>query len=799
MLVGALVLASALAAEDVAPAPTSDTRPAIVSEAVKKADALAAQGDRAGAIAVLDERLKVAPGDDDARRRRLSLRIAQQEDEVRSLLREQAKDEPGRLGDPDYEAARRRADDAVRKRLDIAEYYVRDKRYVDAVHELNAILKDHPDNDAALTLKLQILDTLTVDERRRLDKERATLREHNLDNVTDHMIDPGEPPKNKRQIVVFDEDVEEVEREKLRQVLHQRIDLIYDGQTKIRLPDGSETVAKPVPARELFQNLFAQANVNYVLLDSSVGNETLTLHLVKETVENSLNVISRLVKVRFNYSGGTVFVSSADSDLLVTEVIHLKAGLTDVTAPAKMGELGGGGGGSSDSSSSTGSSSSSNSTTTNRYGANGTNGANGNKSGNTPTGGSASGGTSGGDGKANSDLERLLDKVPDLVVGWPSDGKIYLDRKSNTLIVRATPSAISELKRLIKTLDYNNVQVLIEARFVELTDSAGLSLGVDWSGAGGSAGASVAGQNNTFGAPGLDTSANTAPATVGGSGLSAQALAMSSSLGLKAKLSALETKGLADTLSEPKILTLNNAQGIIEVKNDISYISSYTNAGYSTTNTNNTNNSNFYTSSQLVPEYSKDYEGIRLDIRPSVARNSDVITLNITPTVREMTKQPVDVEFSNSNGSGSGTVTNKVQSPPEFRTRSLVTSLHVQNGGSVALGGLSSGKEQKDRSGVPILSRIPFLGALFRSDSNSSKRSNLMIFVSAHIVDPNGGKMGEDITKLRDTARVLLPEEIASAEQVTKDQHAKEAAGTSHSDDDEDEKREEIWRKDRRR
>ena len=802
---------------------------------IARANDLAAKGDRGGAIKLLEERIRANPDDQLARQTLLGLRIGETEAEVRRLLAEQAKSSPGRLGDPDYEEARKRSATAVQRRLDVAEYYVRQHRYADAVAAINAILRDFPHDPAAMTLKLQVLNALADEERVALVKEKAAARENAINDAIDAAIMPGELPRTKRPIIIFDEDVDAAERAELRKRMQARVDLIFDGISKFKKADGSEETAKPASVRELLQTLFAISGINYVLLDSSIGSETVTLHLVQEPVENCLTVLSKLVKVRYNYSGGTVFVSSSDSEVLVTEIIHLQAGLTDVQATPELGDFGGGGGGSSRSSRGGGGSGGYGGSSNSRSGNNSNNGMNnqglnqigGNRGGAGGTGGTGAtggkGGTSGaaggkgggGSGEQNSDLERMLEKVPDLVTDWPSDGKIFLDRKSNTVYVRSTPASITELRRLIKSLDYNNVQVLIEARFVEVADTATSDLGVNWEMGATSAALSVSGVTTGFNTPvtasapqGVGGATFGAPSSAtGGNGFFAQVLSLpSTSFGIKTQIAALEQKGLADTLSSPQILTLNNAQGIIQFEKEISYIGSYENIGGGASYGNNNQQQQpgqsyyppVYSNTAQIPVYEKDSEGIRLSIRPSVARNSDIVTLVITPTVREMVRAPQRESFSNSTGDGSsGSISNPIDRPPEFDTRSLATILHIKNGGTVALGGLSREKEQKDRAGVPVLSRVPFLGALFRKDSRLSSRSNLMIFVTAYIIDPSGAKQGDEIERLRDTARIILPDEVAASERNARAKDAEEERKGSEKAKEED--RTEIWRRDRRR
>ena len=97
----------------------------------------------------------------------------------------------------------------------------------------------------------------------------------------------------------------------------------------------------------------------------------------------------------------------------------------------------------------------------------------------------------------------------------------------------------------------------------------------------------------------------------------------------RVSLRALESKGKANTLSEPKILTLSNSIGLIEISDEISYIESVRNVANSTNQTTNevTNETTTASNSVLAPEYKTERTGIRLRVLLSVARNSDIVTL----------------------------------------------------------------------------------------------------------------------------------------------------------------------------
>ncbi len=664
-----------------------------------------------------------------------SQRIAGLEAEIRALVEVQANaaGPAGAAAGADYAAAKARASEDVRRRLQIVEYHLADNDYNRAVDACNAILVDHPHEPATVRVKYRILMSMVERERALIERERQYRAEEGMADAQRREVLPKDGPKLARTVWVFDEDLEETDRAAVRTRLQAKVTLNYDG----------------VAVGEVLKPLFAVAGINYVILDRALSSETLTLHLVDDTVENALKTIAKLVDVRYNYSANTVFIGAADSEVMISEIIRLSSGLTDVMTELKPEEP-----------SATGA------------------GGNG-QAGQAPP---AQGGQNGQPGQANSDLERFLEKVPDIVAGWPADGKWYLDRKSNTLYVRATPAAVTELKRLLRSLDYQSAQVLIEARFVEVMEGAEKNLGVDWSGGGSNnrftVGGAMAGGVQTP-AGGLTFENIATPigaATVGGGGLNLGLLfSPSGMLGIKAAISALESENKAEQLAEPRILTLNNAVGQIKLLQSVSYIKSYTYSNASSQpTTDNNGNTTYNTTSNPEPVWERDNEGITLRIRPSIARNSDIVTLEIQPTVRVLLNR--NATQITAQASSGATAQPLIVENPDFRTRTLATTLHIKNGQTVVLGGLTQDNTSNADSGVPGMRTVPFLGRLFSNERKSMDRSNLLIFVTAYIIDPSGAKIGEEVRRLRDTAAVVMPEEVRLAEAEQRTVEAQRAA-----------------------
>lgn len=716
------------------------------SEAVRKADALVEKGHPEEAIDLLEAWTRDHPDDHLAAQSLLAAKVRVKENQIQRLLAEEATLKGMVAGDLDYERAKARTDRQVQMRLAYPEYFLAQGQFGDAAAMCNAILHDYPNNEAVLCLKYRILEVLVARERQDLVNDQSYHSGEAVNDVIREGTFPREPPKIPRTEWIFAEDIEAAERQQVLDKLNKHIQaLIYDGT------DGTQSAT----VRELLSALFSYTGINYVLLDDALGNDKLTIHLVDVTVGDALATIAKMVKVRFNYSGNTVYVTSQDSEVMETRIIHLQSGLTDVDTELQLVNI-----------------------DTSVPGTNSQPGivppVNGGQppglppqanQGNRRPGQQQGQQGQNGQQKATSDLEKLLDQAPKLIVGWPDQGAfIHLDRKSNTLYVKSTPSTINELERLIHALDYNNVQVLIEARFVEVSDSAQKELGVDWQG-GGTRGPLSIGGSGLVGAGGAPNpsaqgaSINGTAVSLPGSvtpptnGLFATAL-FNRGASIAATITALEQSNQANTLSDPKILALNNSVGVISVTQNINYIASYTSEPVNSNPVVSNGVTVENTSYVEQPQLSSASLGFYLRIKPSIARNSDIITLSVQPTVKELVKFDT---FNFPAPTGNGGTINEPMQAPEIDTRSLVATLHVQNGQTVALGGLTRESDARGSAGVPFFSRVPIFGQLFRHDSKNLSRDNLIILITAYIVDPSGSKYSDEVQRMQDSAKVLLP------------------------------------------
>ena len=317
-------------------------------------------------------------------------------------------------------------------------------------------------------------------------------------------------------------------------------------------------------------------------------------------------------------------------------------------------------------------------------------------------------GSSGGSTGAGGTNTRLLS----------TRGAVFAEPRTNQLFVNDVPSKLQEIQELIAKIDIPVRQVLIEARVVIADDSFGRSLGVKLGFSdlraqqGGIPGFTVGGDNrvavggniNAVGAQTLQTGSVdfsnsnfvNLPATSQG-GFNAASLALSlfsagANRFLNLELSALEADGKGKVVSSPRLITADNQQATIKQGTRIPYLQAST-AG-------NTNIS-------FVEAV------LKLDVTPQISPEGNVIM------AVEINKDSVGTVFN-------GT--------PSIDTKSVKTQVLVENGGTVVIGGIFEQSEREDISKVPWLGDVPYLGNLFKTKSKSTRKTEMLIFLTPKVV-----------------------------------------------------------------
>ena len=288
-------------------------------------------------------------------------------------------------------------------------------------------------------------------------------------------------------------------------------------------------------------------------------------------------------------------------------------------------------------------------------------------------------------------------------------GQIQADPATNSLIISASEPQYRQLRAVIDKLDARRAQVFVESLIAEVDSNKAAAFGVQWQSAVGNKGDPNIGFLGTnFGTGGsnimtLGTSA--AGSVLPGQGLNVGIAHQNNGVYLLGALANfLETSGDGNVLSTPTLLTLDNEEAKIVVGQNVPFLTGQY-----------TNSSSGSTTNPFQTIERKDV-GITLRVRPQISENG---TIKMTIFQEVSSVDPTSVN------STSGLVTNK---------RSLESNVVVEDGKIVVLGGLLQDTTANNQSRVPGLGDIPFLGALFRSETKSRAKTNLMVFLRPVIV-----------------------------------------------------------------
>jgi general secretion pathway protein D len=336
-------------------------------------------------------------------------------------------------------------------------------------------------------------------------------------------------------------------------------------------------------------------------------------------------------------------------------------------------------------------------------------------------------------------LTRVMQNISRLEEGGSNkragsgESTIEADEGTNSLIITADTDEMAALEAVIARLDIRRAQVLIEAIIVEVTVLEGQELGLQWlfandNGVYGSnittnearrnslsqlGGALVPDDGSeNIGTREVAASLATIPGTTLGWGVVDESLTMT------VILNALESQGNSNILSTPSLLTLDNEEAFITVGQQVPFVTgSYTNTGVA-----NGASNPFQT----------------------IERQSVGVTLKVTPQINEGDAVVMDIvqEVSSLGPAliASDIITNE---------RKIETMVLANDGNIVVLGGLVEDKVTDSSEGVPVLSSIPLLGRLFRSDSVEVTKQNLLVFIRPTIIRNDEDLAGATAEKYR--------------------------------------------------
>lgn len=299
-----------------------------------------------------------------------------------------------------------------------------------------------------------------------------------------------------------------------------------------------------------------------------------------------------------------------------------------------------------------------------------------------------------------------------------SRGSVISETRTNQLFVTDIPSKLEQVASLIAKLDIPVRQVLIEARIVEASDTFGRSLGVKLGATdlraqkGGDGGYQISGNNRiAFGTtysnvvnssiPGgkVDTSSNfvSLPASTLGVANAAASFAVSifnaaANRFLNLELSALEADGKGKIVSSPRVITADQTKALIEQGTEFPYQTA-TSSGATSLSFRKAN--------------------LKLEVTPQITPEGNIIMeLDVNKDSRgETTAAGIAID-----------------------TKHIKTQVLVENGGTVVIGGIFTLDEAENEIKVPLLGDIPFLGNLFKSRERTSKKQELLVFITPKMI-----------------------------------------------------------------
>jgi len=290
-----------------------------------------------------------------------------------------------------------------------------------------------------------------------------------------------------------------------------------------------------------------------------------------------------------------------------------------------------------------------------------------------------------------------------------SGGQVQADPATNSLIITAPEPQYRQLRAVIDKLDARRAQVLVESLIVEVNTDKAAEFGIQWQGALGNAGDGVIGlMGSNFGIAGKNiiNLASGAGAVAPGKGLNLGAAQRTNGvyvLGFLANF--MESNGSGNVLSTPNLLTLDNEEAKIVIGENVPFVTGqFTSTGGASGTVN---------PFQTIER--KDV-GLTLKVRPQINENG---------TVKLVIYQETSAVKAGTELAANGPTTNK---------RSIESTVLVDDGAIVVLGGLLEDKYTGNQDKVPGLGDMPVFGSLFKSESRTRNKTNLMVFLRPLVV-----------------------------------------------------------------
>ena len=313
---------------------------------------------------------------------------------------------------------------------------------------------------------------------------------------------------------------------------------------------------------------------------------------------------------------------------------------------------------------------------------------------------------------------------------------VQADEATNSVLITADVDTMDTMLSIIDNLDIRRAQVLVEAIIVEITGNNAKEIGIEWmysSEDSGFGGFTSGGAMSKVGLPALsllDDSSNSDALGSLATGINSVAAPvfgigrLGSNVDFLSVLKLLQTTESSNILSTPSLLTTDNSEASILVGQQVPFVT----GSFTGTNSGTTTGSTFTSPFNTV---NREDVGIKLQVTPQI-NEGDSLILDI--------EQEISSVIGNTQNSPNGPTTSK---------REIKTQILAGDGQTVVLGGLIEDQVNKGDQRVPVLGSIPVLGHLFRSQSASKRKTNLLIFLKPTIIRSDEVLTGATAEKYR--------------------------------------------------
>ncbi len=337
-------------------------------------------------------------------------------------------------------------------------------------------------------------------------------------------------------------------------------------------------------------------------------------------------------------------------------------------------------------------------------------------------------------------------------INFPKGSNVVYDPRICRLIATNTPVELEKISEIISELNVIDPQIVISAKFVEMQQSDFDELGFQWQlqrptlEEPSAQGRTLTWDNNStqlnrfLGVP-TNTSGSSAYRADRALGISL----ISKDVSLDFIIHTLKQNSKVDILSAPQVTTMNGQKATIRMITDKYYPTSWSEAEY-------TEMAGVTIFTPSVPEFgSPTPEGIILTVTPTVDADRKTIHLDMLPQVQSFADW-TDYSYTIHDATNNQDIPNTVKMPI-IQIRTIQTNLRVEDGETVVMGGVIKDTSTDIDDRIPILGDVPLVGRFFRSKIDENDKTNLLIFTTVRLINPDGSPVNPQTNRGKPTTK----------------------------------------------